>query len=435
MARLFNDAASHSLLYSGAVVSAAPCTFASWMRTNDLGVSQTIVSVGDSSKTNNYKRLSWSQGQNAIIAQEAAGGSVFAATTAAATANTWHHAVAAFDSSSPYQIAWLDGGNKGTSTSDKTPSGIDQTGIGAWARGSPTQYFSGDLAEAAIWNVVLTDAEVAMLALGLCPLFVRPANLVGYWPIIGRYSPEIDLVGGFDMTVTGATVSNHPRIIRPSAQIFQFPSVVTGISAAVSQVTETDLAQALTKSKNKALGQNTETDLAQALTAGKAATVNQVTETDLAQPVTAPGAQVVAVGQVTETDLAQALTAAKSKATVQVTETDLAQSITAQKTLAVNQVSETNLAQAISKAKQLGIAQVTETNAALGTTAVKGLAVNRIIETDLAQAISVAKALGITQVTETDLAQTITVAGILRPVGLEYTAPDNLMEYTAPTDS
>ena len=71
---------------------------------------------------------------------------------------------------------------------------------------------SGDIAEAAIWNIALDDADVALLAKAFDPRMVRPEGLVFYAPLIGRYSPEIDRRGGLGLTVTGAVASVHPRM-------------------------------------------------------------------------------------------------------------------------------------------------------------------------------------------------------------------------------
>jgi hypothetical protein len=66
------------------------------------------------------------------------------------------------------------------------------------------------VAEAAIWNVELTHDEMAILGTGMSPLAVRPGSLVGYWPVVGRTSPEIGVVGG-SMTVSGSPAyTDHP---------------------------------------------------------------------------------------------------------------------------------------------------------------------------------------------------------------------------------
>ena len=72
---------------------------------------------------------------------------------------------------------------------------------------------SGSIAEPAVWNVVLTDAEVAILGAGFSPLFVRPQNLVFYPDLIRGLN---DKVGGLTLTANGTVVSAHPPIIYPA---------------------------------------------------------------------------------------------------------------------------------------------------------------------------------------------------------------------------
>ncbi len=71
---------------------------------------------------------------------------------------------------------------------------------------------NGDIAECCLWNIILTDAEVALLATGIAPWFIHPEALIFYAPLLHGYSPEIDLMKGNNLTVTGATVVAHPPI-------------------------------------------------------------------------------------------------------------------------------------------------------------------------------------------------------------------------------
>lgn len=72
----------------------------------------------------------------------------------------------------------------------------------------------GSIASAGLWNAALTAKEIAALGQGVSPLYVRPGNLVGYWPLWGVHSPEIDLVGTpHVLTVTGATLGNHAPVV------------------------------------------------------------------------------------------------------------------------------------------------------------------------------------------------------------------------------
>ena len=134
-------------------------------------------------------------------------------TTGIASINTWNHVAAVFASNSS-RSPYLNGGSKDTSTVAQNTVTSDKIFIG---QGLGSGYTSGRIADVAIWNAALTDTEIAILALGYSPLTIRPQSLVSYWPLIGRTSPEIDLVGGYGLTLVNApTAAAHPRIIYPS---------------------------------------------------------------------------------------------------------------------------------------------------------------------------------------------------------------------------
>lgn len=195
------------------------------------------------------------------------------------------------------------------------------------------------------------------------------------------------------------------------------PSKTAGQVVAVGQVTETDLAQAISWApKNRLVGQATETDLAQAITSSKIKAIGQVTETDLAQAISSR--KLKALSQVSETDLAQAISSRKTKTLGQVSETDLAQTITPSgtKIIAVDQATETDLAQAIASSKVKALGQPAETDLAQAITRVKSRALGQATETDAAQAIAWAPKIRLVgQATETDAAQAITVVSAAAP--------------------
>jgi len=91
--------------------------------------------------------------------------------------------------------------------------------------------FDGKLADIGIWDAALTVAELSALAKGVSPLFVRPANLKGYWPMWGVGSPEADLSGNANnATVTGTVpVGDHAPVgmAMPAPFVYDFeaPSV------------------------------------------------------------------------------------------------------------------------------------------------------------------------------------------------------------------
>lgn len=65
--------------------------------------------------------------------------------------------------------------------------------------------FDGDIAELALWNTNLSPSQVAAAAASTAGVgLIAPGNLVGYWHLCGKLSPEPDASGnGNSGTVTG----------------------------------------------------------------------------------------------------------------------------------------------------------------------------------------------------------------------------------------
>lgn len=210
---------------------------------------------------------------------------------------------------------------------------------------------------------------------------------------------------------------------------------------------ETDTAQAATSSKRRALGLNTETDLAQPVTANKQRAVGLTTETDLAQPIEARPLISVNLGQASETDAAQAVGKTKNKATGQTSETDTAQAVSTRRGFPVGLASEANQAQGVSASVSvtLGLAEETdqarqvvrslmlahETDAALSIAP----SFDRVIhvgvaeETNLAQPISREVGVAVDQAAESDSSLVVSKAK-QKEIGL-VTETDEAFEITA----
>ena len=127
---------------------------------------------------------------------------------------TWYHIALTWDGTTT--TLFVDGTSRATSTPGGTFSD-NSRGIlfGAYPNNVANTEMDGQLAEAAIWNAVLDASELAALTKGFSPPMIRPASLAAYWPLIGNASPEIELRGGAEATVTSATAIAHPRVIYP----------------------------------------------------------------------------------------------------------------------------------------------------------------------------------------------------------------------------
>lgn len=219
MARDFIPASNHHLSNANAVLTAAPLTISAWFSADVVSALRVMLSIDASGAFLNafILGINTSGGNHLVRAttyQSSTSGE--ATSTTNATLGQWHHGCAVFAGAAE-RYAYLDGGGKGSNTTSKTPASLDRTLIGSV--NNTDNEFDGDLCEIGVWNVALTDDEVAMLGtVGLSPLLVRPQNLVSYWPIIGRTDPEPDLVGDYPMTVdNNPPVSSHvPTIIYPS---------------------------------------------------------------------------------------------------------------------------------------------------------------------------------------------------------------------------
>lgn len=219
MALTFASASSQYLSHASALLTAVPLTAACWFNSDNDANEQNLFGIGDTGAANSDRfqmNIDGSApGDPVTVITRAGGSAAITTTTAAYSINTWHHACgvwAAVDS----RTAYLDGGNSATNTTSRTPAGLDVTYIGARASQTPSGYMRGRIAEMGVWNVVLDAAEIAALAKAVCPLLIRPDSLVMYCPMIGRYDPEIELIGGANFTLVNApTNGDHCRVFNP----------------------------------------------------------------------------------------------------------------------------------------------------------------------------------------------------------------------------
>ena len=198
------------LTTASAPVTAVPLTIACWFNPTAINTNGLLVSIDNGGTSDRFCILKSSAA--AIIAQAVgAGNAANATTTTNYTAGAWQHACGTFSATNA-RAAYLGGGGKGTNATLRVPSGLTTTAIGALSGG--TVVLAGSVAEATIWNIALSDAQVADLAKGFDPRFIRPDAIVAHWSLMGRSSPEPDFIGGFDMALTGTPgQASHPRII------------------------------------------------------------------------------------------------------------------------------------------------------------------------------------------------------------------------------
>ena len=218
MARAFDDGSSQDISADYSAISAYPLSLACWFNSDDITVTQTLVSLSDTAGSVDFVRImaAGNIAGDPVRAQVRRSSPEQADTSTSYSAGTWHHACGTFGSNTS-RIAYLDGGGKVEDTTTRSiAQSLDKFSIGSRLTSSPTNYMSGSIAEVGVWDVVLTDAEVAILADGYSPLLVRPANLLLYVPLVRG----IQEYKGLALTNNGSTVSVHPRVFHPTVPYY-----------------------------------------------------------------------------------------------------------------------------------------------------------------------------------------------------------------------
>lgn len=209
------------------------------------------------------------------------------------------------------------------------------------------------------------------------------------------------------------------------------------IVASLSTAIETSLAQALTRTKLRALGLNQEVNATQSAVAAKFSALSAATEMSLSQaltrvkqmavglasdvntvrPLSPAGEVVVPMDLAAETNLVQPVTSRKAKGAVQAAETGLAQSFSSRKIVSAFQGIETDLAQGLGVAKMVAIAAAVESELSQDFASRKIMALAQATEADLSQSLSSAKVASMGVSTETSEATELLWAPKHRRVG------------------
>jgi hypothetical protein len=196
-----------------------PISMACHFTADDITNGYTLMSLADKDLTNVYYILQARADQSGdpvrAIINDASASPASADTSSGYAANTWYRGAAIFASSTS-RSAYLDGGSKVTNITSRTPTGIDRFSIGRIGNTGTERYLNGKVAEAGMWDVALSDDDVASLARGFAPILIKLQNLVSYWRLIGHHSPEIDPVGRVQLSLNNTpTKADHPRVFGP----------------------------------------------------------------------------------------------------------------------------------------------------------------------------------------------------------------------------
>lgn len=226
MARVFNGSSQYCEL-SSAVLTSLPVTFSCWIYATAINRYQCAMCISRATATPDADLLRLMvYNTNVVECASFQGTSPTVSTTSGTiSVNTWHHIAATFSSASG-QYAWLDSTKSSSGGNSRTPSSLDRTSIGREIVNSTGFfYWQGRIAYPAIWNVVLSDDEIADLGrklnsapCGVHPTRIRPESLVACYPLGGFHGDDDrDVFGQYDLTAYGGpTFDESPPVVYPS---------------------------------------------------------------------------------------------------------------------------------------------------------------------------------------------------------------------------
>ena len=203
------------------ILSSGDVSISAWVNVADLGNDGCVFYVGNNSTVNRFSIMFVAATDTIKMITHLGTAENIAASTGTVSLDTWHHAGGKYTSSGTTGTAFLDGANKGTDSTDPGSTyGFSDTFIAVLYTGSPSAYFDGIVAEIGIWDIALPDSAFAMLGKAVSPLMVYPQSLIAYYPLWGRSSLTLDIVGKQNMSkLFGPTVTAHPRVQYPYNQI------------------------------------------------------------------------------------------------------------------------------------------------------------------------------------------------------------------------
>jgi len=142
------------------------------------------------------------------------------------TAGSWYALGCSWSTGNTMQ-GYLNGSSSGSGTGTAAPNGGTYP-ISVGAKSTGANPCAGDVADVALYNVVLDAAEHAAFGAGVSPLLIRPSALLSYTRYI---SAARDERSGATFTNT-SSFATHPRIIYPSR-----PHIITAPAGAAPAAT------------------------------------------------------------------------------------------------------------------------------------------------------------------------------------------------------
>lgn len=211
MARSFTAASNEYIQTSNAVITGYPFTVNARVNVSALGAAYTIWSCVTSASGDHY--FSLDKGASNTVRFRARTTSSSDALSTATLSSSTEYVITAVGTSATDRKVYINGTNDGSSTTSRTPSGMDRTTIGRQNISTPTNSFGGVICEVTVWNAALTQAEIDSLALKISGLCIRPASIVSHLPLVNNIIDSVNSTWAW--AATGTAVVDHYRVFNP----------------------------------------------------------------------------------------------------------------------------------------------------------------------------------------------------------------------------
>lgn len=222
MSYSWNGSTSKMLRTATVPLTGPACSFSAWIKSNNVTAAKTVVMIQGSAAANDYAKLGTGSASGAQAQHRTAanGNGTAASTPTVLTTGVWIPIAGVLINGSS-RAAYAYGSNKGTDATvvgayGTTPSELS---VGLRAGGTP-EAFDGLIAHLAIYNIALSDADVANLAL-FAPTSVQAGNLVAYYPFTTDQGAVTypDSVGTFTLTQTNTSFNADNPVLSGGAGV------------------------------------------------------------------------------------------------------------------------------------------------------------------------------------------------------------------------
>jgi hypothetical protein len=218
-ARLFVRASSQYYESTDPPVTTYPVTASCWVKFTSLTALNAIISFGRSTDDRAFRLLSFTDNKLYCDSKDDSGLLTGQSSTGATlTTGTWFHALGIW-SGAAYRQAFLNGVGASASTASGATTGCNRMWVGQYiVSGSPGRFLDGNVNEVAIWNSVLSQAEIDQLSGGgnrakaCSPLRIAQRSLVFFAPFVNQLAgtaDQIDTVGGRRLVASASPVDSN----------------------------------------------------------------------------------------------------------------------------------------------------------------------------------------------------------------------------------